>query len=61
MLGEVFAGYLNALADRKDLRMSRAVILQQSLLFQQERKKHSLFDAPGRLLTNALGTGIGES
>ncbi len=61
MLGEVFAGYLNALADGNNLRMSRAVILQQSLLFQQEWKKHSLFQVPGRILPDALATGLGES
>jgi hypothetical protein len=61
MLGEVFTDYLNALADGMNNRMMWTVMRQPSLLFQQERQKHSLFHVPGHLLADALITGLGES
>jgi hypothetical protein len=61
MLDEVFTDYPNALADGTNIRMSRTVMRQQALLFQQERQKHLLFHVPGHLLANALITGLGES
>ena len=59
VLGEVLTDYLNALADGANVRMIRAVMREQSLLFQQEGQKHLLFHVPGRLLADALLTGLG--